>query len=73
MHYAKPDVGFNMFYISPFQPCTLPVLSEVYAKVPSYPVFLVIYVLGFTLVAALIYTIEKVSAKICTKIKHRND
>jgi uncharacterized membrane protein YwaF len=72
MHYAKPDVGFNMFYISPFQPCTLPVLSEVYAKVP-YPVFLIVYVLGFTLVAAIVYTIEKVAAKICTKIKHRND
>ena len=72
MHYAKPDVGFNMFYISPFQPCTLPILSEVYAKTP-YPVFLIVYVLGFTLVAAIVYTIEKVAAKICTKIKHRND
>ena len=72
MHYAKPDVGFNMFYISPFQNCTLPVLSEVYAKAP-YPVFLIVYVLGFTLVATIVYTIEKVAAKICTKIKHRND
>ena len=72
MHYAKPDVGFNMFYISPFQNCTLPVLSEVYTKAP-YPVFLIVYILGFTLVAALVYTIEKAAAKICTKIKHRND
>ena len=72
MNYAKPGVGFNMFYISPFQPCTLPILSDIYAKAP-YPVFLIVYVLGFTLVAALVYTIEKVAAKICTKIKHRND
>ena len=72
MHYVKPGVEFNMFFISPFQACTLPILSDVYAKVP-YPVFLIVYVLGFTLVAAIVYTIEKVAAKICTKIKHRND
>ena len=71
MHYAKPDVGFNMFYISPFQPCTLPILSDIYTKVP-YPVFLIAYVLGFTAVSVVIYTIEKLAAKICTKIKHRN-
>ena len=71
MHYAKPEAEFNMFFISPFQACTLPLLSDIYAKV-SYPVFLVIYVLGFTAVSTLIYTIEKIIVSICSKIKHRN-
>ena len=37
------------------------------------PVFLLIYVLGFALVSAIVYTIEKVTVSICSKIKHRND
>ncbi len=45
---------FNMFFVSPYHPCTLPVLSTVYELVP-YPVFLFIYLIGFTLVAALVY------------------
>ena len=68
MHYAKPGVGFNMFYISPFQPCTLPVLSAIYPLVP-YPVYLLIYVLGFALVSAIIYAIEKCTVYVCSRIK----
>lgn len=49
---------FNMFYISRHYPCTLPVLSNIYAKV-SYPSFLCIYLVGFALVSALIYGLEK--------------
>ncbi|MBQ4065400.1 MAG: YwaF family protein [Clostridia bacterium] len=49
---------FNMFYISPHHPCTLPILSDVYAKVP-YPVFLVIYLAGFALLSFGIYGAEK--------------
>ena len=64
--------SFNMFFISPYHNCTLPILSEIYPLVP-YPVFLLIYVLGFALVSALVYTIEKVTVSICSKIKHRND
>lgn len=70
MHYVKPDAGFNMFFISPFQPCTLPVLSAIYPLVP-YPVYLLMYVLGFALVSALVYTIEKCTVMICSRIKHR--
>ena len=47
-----------MFYISPFQPCTLPILSDVYAKVP-YPVFLMIYAIGFFVAAAIIFYAAK--------------
>ena len=50
--------GFNMFYISPFTNNDLPILSSIYPKVP-YPVYLIIYIFGFTLVAALVYSIEK--------------
>lgn len=72
MNYAKPGVEFNMFFISPFQPCTLPVLSAIYPLVP-YPVYLIMYVLGFALVSALVYTIEKCVVSICSRIKHRGE
>ena len=49
---------FNMFYISPFMNNDLPVLSTVYTLVP-YPVYLIIYIIGFTSVAALVYAVEK--------------
>ncbi len=47
---------FNMFFVSPYHPCTLPVLSNVYELVP-YPVFLFIYLFGFVFVAALVYSV----------------
>lgn len=47
---------FNMFYISPYYPCMLPLLDIVYANVP-YAVFLLIYIIGFVLVAFLTYLI----------------
>ena len=49
---------FNMYYISPYFHCTLPVLSIVWDLVP-YPVFLAIYIFGFSLVAALMYYIQR--------------
>ena len=48
------DDTFNMFFISPHFDCTLPVLSLFWDLVP-YPVFLAIYIIGFSLVAALMY------------------
>ena len=45
---------FNMFFISPYFDCTLPILELVYRNVP-YPVFLMIYLVGFCLAAALVY------------------
>ena len=44
----------NMFFIGPYYPCTLPVLSMIYPMVP-YIVFLLIYILGFTLVSYIVY------------------
>ncbi len=48
---------FNMFYISPYYPCVLPLLEIIYVKVP-YVVFLLIYIIGFILAAFAIYMIQ---------------
>jgi hypothetical protein len=45
--FGDPDQTFNMFFISPYYPCTLPILSIVYDLVP-YPIFLICYLVGFT-------------------------
>lgn len=52
------DFTFNMFFISHRFPCTLPVLSGIYPVVP-YPVFLLLYLVGFAVVAAIIFAIGK--------------
>ena len=46
-YFGDPEQTFNMFYISPYYPCTLPVLNMIYPVVP-YPVFLLLYLFGFT-------------------------
>lgn len=52
------DTTFNMFFISPYHPCTLPVLSAIYPLVP-YPVFLGLYLFGFSVVAGIVFALEK--------------
>jgi len=53
----------NLFYISPYHPCTLPVYSSLYEILP-YPVFLALYIVPFTFVAWLIFTVrEKIAQK----------
>lgn len=47
---------FNMFFISWKYPCTLPVLSSIYPKVP-YIIFLLIYIVGFAIAGFIIYNI----------------
>lgn len=51
-HYFGNDETFNMFYISPYYPCTLPVLSIIYDLCP-YVVFLILYIIGFMLAASV--------------------
>ena len=53
-----PSAAVNLFFISRYYPCTLPILSDVYKAVP-YGWYLVIYFVGFTFASALIYFIEK--------------
>ena len=61
---------FNMFYISPYLNNDLPVLSAVYPLVP-YPVYLIIYIIGFTLAAALVYAVEKGIVALTLRKKNR--
>ena len=48
------ECGFNMFYISPYVPCTILFLVQLW-RVAPYPVFLAVYVLGFVVISAAIY------------------
>lgn len=63
---------FNMFFISPISPCTLPLLDYIYLHTP-YFVFLLIYLLGFCLAAAVVFVLAKViiyvSCLISSKLK----
>lgn len=59
LHNEFIDVAtFNMFYINPRYGTSLPVLITIYPLVP-YLVFLMIYVLGFSLGAYLMISIKK--------------
>ena len=59
---------FNMFFVSPHFDCTLPVLSVISPLVP-YPVFLFIYVAGFTAVAGIVFCASLGIDKLITKRK----
>lgn len=48
---------FNMFFISRHFDCTLPVLSLLYPVMP-YPLFLIMYLLGFALAAFVVYLLH---------------
>ena len=55
-HATGGTATFNMFFISPYLPCTLPLLSVIYNLVP-YPIFLIIYLLGFSLAGFIMLAI----------------
>ena len=67
MHYAITD-SFNMFYIGPFIKCHLPILSDIWSKVP-YIAFLLIYIFGFILAAAIMFAIPYYLIKLINKSK----
>jgi hypothetical protein len=48
---------FNMFYLSPYYECYMPVLSIIRPLVP-YGAFLLIYVLGFILIGFIVLGVE---------------
>ncbi|MBR6915569.1 MAG: YwaF family protein [Clostridia bacterium] len=50
----RTELSFNMFYISPFYSCPLPVFRDIQPHVP-YLVFLLIYILAFCLGAAAVW------------------
>lgn len=57
---------FNMFYISPYFKCTLPILSAIH-EATSYLVVLPLYILAFSLIALLMFTITSLIIKKCSK------
>ena len=67
--YGTEDT-FNMFYISPSYPSTLPVLSVIYPLVP-YVVFFLLYLLGFSGLAIGIYYAAKGITKLIRIIRAR--
>lgn len=54
---------FNMFWISPYFPTELPILSGIRPHVP-YPIFLLIYIGGFILIASLVLSLTMTLSKI---------
>ena len=67
---------FNMFFISRHYPCSLPVLSLFWTGSPEtslvpYPVFLLVYIFGFMLIAAILWAIPQGIARLANKVKHR--
>ena len=62
--------NFNMFYVSPYGECVLPVYSLIHNAVP-FPVNLIIYILGFTAAASVILLMAKGIARLGRKQRHR--
>ena len=57
-YYIGIDNGLEMFFISPFHTSALPVFNIIYDKVP-YIVFLIIYILSFTIGCSIPILIAK--------------
>ena len=51
--YGDPEQEFNMFYISPYYTCDMPLLHEIQKKAP-YIVFFLSYSVGFVVIAFMI-------------------
>ena len=62
---------FNMFYISPYFDCTLPVLSIFYGILP-YILFLLLYIIGFSLAAFIIYLLQQLIINYIRKKELKN-
>lgn len=58
---------FNMFYISPYYPCPLVILDNIYATQP-YALFLIIYAVGFVVCALIMFLIQFGILKLCQAI-----
>lgn len=54
---------FNMFWISPYFPTDLPILSAIKPQVP-YPLFVLIYIVGFSSIATLVLSLAIALRKI---------
>lgn len=76
MNIAYVNLGgtetFNMFFISPYFECSLPLLSIIYPLVP-YIVFLLIYILGFTICGFIMLSIAIGIKNLVNIIKNKNN
>ena len=63
--FGDPNQTFNMFYISPYHSCTLPLLNLFADKIP-YVAFFFIYAGGFTALAFLMPSLAFLVAKLFT-------
>ena len=68
-HHFGNGENFNMFYIGPYIPCHLPVLSTIWPLVP-YPIWLIIYLVGFTAAAYIMLLAAMLIKKIVQKVKN---
>ena len=59
---------FNMFYISPYVKSSLVVFDIIWEKTP-YPVFLLLYIIGFSLAGTLVFLAAKGIDLLISKIK----
>ena len=64
---------FNMFYISPYFPSDVPVVQQLHSLLAEnmYPVFLILYYLGFNLIALIYFLATKGILAICRREKKR--
>ncbi len=69
-HFVGNDESFNMFYISPYYNSSLPILSTLQPLLP-YPVFLIVYLVGFTLAAYIMLLLAWLINVIFQKIRCR--
>lgn len=69
-HFAGNGETFNMFYIGPYVPCHLILLSDLWAVLP-YPVWLLVYIVGFTLAGYIMLLIAMLIKKIVVTIKNK--
>ena len=69
MHSVTTET-FNMFFISPYFDCTLPILGSVRGVVP-YVVFLLVYVFGFALCAFIMYLLTKGGIELVKKVAEK--
>ena len=69
MHSVTTET-FNMFFISPYFDCALPILGSVRGVVP-YVVFLLVYVFGFALCAFIMYLLTKGGIELVKKVAEK--
>ena len=70
LYKAVAPETFNMFFISPYYECTLPLLSLVRANT-HYIVFLLVYLIGFSLCALIVLSVAMLVFKIIQLLREK--